>query len=41
MADIAVIFGWRPQDMDDWSPEELAAWHDRARRRSPAGAGDE
>lgn len=34
MADIAVIFHWRPGDMDPLSLSELAAWRERARVRS-------
>jgi hypothetical protein len=31
MADIAVVFGWTPQDMDDFTLTELAEWRERAR----------
>ncbi len=34
MADIALVFGWRPQDMYQMSIEELADWRERARRRN-------
>lgn len=34
MADIAVIFGWSPQQMDDMLLAELMDWRERARVRS-------
>lgn len=34
MADLAVIFHWRPADMDPLSLSELAEWRERARVRS-------
>lgn len=34
MADIAVIFHWRPADMDPLSLTELMEWRERARQRS-------
>lgn len=34
MADIAVVFGWTPQDMVDFTLTELAEWRERARVRS-------
>lgn len=34
MADIAVVFGWGPRDMDPMPPEELAGWWARARARA-------
>lgn len=34
MADIAVIFGWSPQQMDNMLLPELMEWRERARVRS-------
>ncbi|MFJ2986592.1 GpE family phage tail protein [Collimonas sp. NPDC087041] len=36
MADIAVVFHWPPQAMDDLSLSDLMAWRERARVRSGA-----
>ncbi|WP_183003584.1 GpE family phage tail protein [Achromobacter sp. UMC71] len=33
MADIALVFHWRPADMDGLEPYELSAWRERARVR--------
>lgn len=33
MADIALVFHWRPSDMADFTVEELSAWRERARVR--------
>ncbi|WP_421865161.1 GpE family phage tail protein [Motiliproteus sp.] len=33
MADIAVVFHWRPADMDPMPLAELARWRDKARVR--------
>lgn len=33
MADIALVFHWRPCDMAEMSLEELMGWHERARVR--------
>ncbi|SFQ14605.1 Phage P2 GpE [Roseivivax halotolerans] len=35
MADLAVVFGWAPRDMDPMSLEELMRWHGHAGRRTP------
>lgn len=34
MADLAVVFGWSPRDMDPMSLEELARWWHKARARA-------
>ncbi|MFJ2987732.1 GpE family phage tail protein [Collimonas sp. NPDC087041] len=34
MADIATVFHWPPQAMDDLSLSDLMAWRERARVRS-------
>lgn len=34
MADIAITFHWRPDDMDVMPLLELANWRERARRRN-------
>jgi len=34
MADIAVVFGWTPRDMADFTLTELTEWRERARVRS-------
>lgn len=34
MADIAVVFHWRPSDMADMTLTELMDWRERARKRS-------
>lgn len=34
MADLAVVFHWRPCDMADMSISELMEWRDRAIERS-------
>ena len=34
MADIATVFNWPPQAMDDMGLEELMEWRERARVRS-------
>jgi hypothetical protein len=36
MADIAVVFHWPPQAMDELEVLELMAWRERARVRSGA-----
>jgi hypothetical protein len=36
MADIAVVFHWPPQAMDELTIEDLMAWRERARVRSGA-----
>jgi len=41
MADLAVVFGWRPADMDPMSLEELMRWHGHAIARSPGGKDEE
>jgi hypothetical protein len=41
MADLAVVFGWAPRDMDHMTLPELAGWWHRARARSPAGRDDD
>ena len=33
MADLAVVFHWRPADMDGMELQELMAWRERARKR--------
>lgn len=33
MADIAVVFHWPPQAMDDFSLAELMEWREHARER--------
>ena len=33
MADLAMVFHWRPADMEDMSLAELGQWHERARER--------
>lgn len=33
MADIALVFHWRPCDMADMSITELMQWRERARQR--------
>ena len=33
MADVALVFGWRPADMADMSLTELMQWRERARQR--------
>lgn len=33
MADLAIMFHWRPCDMDGFSLPELMDWRERARRR--------
>ena len=33
MADIALAFGWTPQDMNAMRIDELARWRERARVR--------
>ncbi len=36
MADIAVVFGWAPRDMDLMTIEELGRWWHKARARAGA-----
>ncbi|WP_028696136.1 GpE family phage tail protein [Pseudomonas cremoricolorata] len=36
MADLAMVFHWRPSDMDPLALGELIAWRERARIRSEA-----
>ena len=36
MADIAVVFHWQPDVMENWAISELADWRERARKRSEA-----
>ncbi len=33
MADLAVVFHWRPADMDPMTVGELMEWRERARER--------
>ncbi len=33
MADLAMVFHWRPADMQDMELAELMAWRERARQR--------
>lgn len=33
MADVAMVFHWRPADMDPMSVAELSEWRERARLR--------
>jgi hypothetical protein len=33
MADLAIVFHWRPADMNPMSLTELADWRERARKR--------
>lgn len=33
MADVALVFHWRPTDMADMSLTELMQWRERARQR--------
>jgi len=33
MADLAMVFHWRPADMENMSLAELGQWHERARER--------
>ena len=33
MADVALVFHWRPADMADMSLVELMQWRERARQR--------
>lgn len=33
MADLAMVFHWRPGDMEDMSVAELMQWRERARER--------
>lgn len=35
MADLAVVFGWSPRDMDAMTIEELGRWWHKARARRP------
>jgi Phage P2 GpE len=35
MADIAVVFGWAPRDMEAMTLEELGRWWQKARARAP------
>jgi len=37
MADLAVVFGWAPRDMEPMTIEELARWWHLARRRAASG----
>ena len=41
MADIAAIFGWTPDVMDQMSYEDLVLWHGRALKRWKAMNGAE
>ncbi|UWQ03310.1 GpE family phage tail protein [Aliiroseovarius crassostreae] len=36
MADIAMVFGWGPDVMDQMSIEDLAMWREKARDRHKA-----
>lgn len=38
MADIAVVFGWSPRDMDPMTIEELGRWWHKARARAQEDA---
>ena len=33
MADLAMVFHWRPGDMDAMDLQELTEWRERARKR--------
>jgi Phage P2 GpE len=33
MADLAIMFHWRPSDMDGFCLSELMDWRERARKR--------
>ncbi|MEL7966910.1 GpE family phage tail protein [Vreelandella neptunia] len=33
MADLAMVFHWEPQAMDDMELDELMQWRERARKR--------
>jgi hypothetical protein len=33
MADLALVFHWPPEVMENMAPEELAEWHQEARAR--------
>lgn len=33
MADLALVFHWRPADMEDMTLAELMQWRERARER--------
>lgn len=33
MADLALVFHWRPADMDDMALADLMQWRERARER--------
>lgn len=35
MADIAAVFHWPPDILDEMTPEDLRRWHDQARKRVP------
>lgn len=41
MADLAVVFGWAPRDMDAMDLDELMRWHAHAKTRSPGGKDDD
>ena len=41
MADLACVFGWRPQDMEPMALEELMRWHAKARRRASVAGTEE
>ncbi|AGP47608.1 P2 GpE family protein [Psychrobacter sp. G] len=34
IADLAVVFHWRPADCEDMDIDELMDWHEKARKRS-------
>jgi hypothetical protein len=40
MADIAVVFGWGPREMDPMTVEELARWWHKARARAQSERDD-
>ncbi|HYD66993.1 GpE family phage tail protein [Azospirillum sp.] len=39
MADIAAVFGWTPDVMDEMEPPELLRWHVLARERGAVAGG--
>nr|WP_288400184.1 GpE family phage tail protein [uncultured Acinetobacter sp.] len=34
MANLAVIFHWKPKDCEDFEIDELMQWHERAKARN-------
>jgi hypothetical protein len=41
MADLALVFHWRPGDMNAMSPAELMDWREAARRRYAPSKNDD